>query len=68
MHLTDGINHGKHESITDITSKAKNALNKDLTISNNGIEKQVDKCHRIGPKNKDRTQLTILEFKSHSIK
>ena len=66
--ITDGINHDEDESIADITSKAKNMLNKHLQISKEEIEKQVDKCHRIGPKNDDGTQATILKFKSHSFK
>ena len=54
------INHDKDESVADITSKAKNVLNKHFQISKEKIERQVDRCHRIGPKNKDGTQATIL--------
>ena len=53
--IIDGINHNKCESVADITSKAKNVLNK-------------HKCHRIGPKNEDGIQATMLKFKSHSFK
>ena len=45
-----------------------NVLNKHLQISKEDIKKQVDKCHRIGPKNEDGTQVTILKFKSDSFK
>ena len=45
-----------------------NVLNKHLQISKEDIKKQVDKCYRIGPKNEDGTQATILKFKSDSFK
>ena len=51
--IIDDINHDECESVADITSKAKNVLNK-------------HKCHRIGPKNEDGTQATILKLESHS--
>ena len=38
-------------------------LNKLLQINKEEIEKQVDKCHRVGPKNEDGTQATILKAK-----
>ena len=43
-------------------------MNKHLQISKEEIERQVNKCHRIGPKNEDGTQATILRFKSHFFK
>ena len=43
-------------------------LNKHLQVSVEDIERQNGKCHRIGPKDKDGTQGTILKFKSHSFK
>ena len=63
--IIDGVNHDEDESVTDSTSKAKDVLNKHLQISKEEIEKQVDKCHRIGLKNEDGTQTTIQKFKSH---
>ena len=64
----DGINHDEYEGVADIILKAKNMLNKHLQISKEEIEKQVDKCHRIGPKNEDGIQATMLKFKSHLFK
>ena len=64
--IIDGINHDEHE--TDITSKAKNMLNKYLQINKEEIEKQINKCLRIAPKNEDNNQATILKFKSHSLR
>ena len=64
--IIDGINHDEHE--TDITSKAKNVLNKYLQINKVEIEKQINKCPRIAPKNENNSQATILKFKSHSLR
>ena len=66
--IIDEINLNKDGSVADITSKAKNVLNKHHQISKEEIEKQVGKCQRIGPKDEDGTQATILKFKSHSFK
>ena len=66
--IIDGINHNKDESVADIIYKAKTVLNKHLQISKEEIKKQIDKCHRICPKNEDGTQATILKFKICSFK
>ena len=61
--IIDEINHDKDESSADITSRAETVLSKYLQISKEEIELQVDKCCRVGPKDEDETQATILKFK-----
>ena len=66
--IIDGINHHEGESVADITSNIKNVLKKHLQIIKEEIKRQVDKCHRTGPKNEDGIQATIPKFKSHPFK
>ena len=57
-----------HQTISQVTQKAQNALVQHLKPDPDEVVDQIEKCHRIGPLKDDGTQSTIVRFRSHSFR
>ena len=65
--ILDGIAPSGHETTEEITRKAKNVMVKNLNFSEEEVDIELDKCHRLGP-TRDGKQSTIVRFRSHAFK
>ena len=63
----DGLPVEKGESIVQIEDSVKAVLKDNLGFSEETVNKEFDKAHRIGPKFYNRQQ-TIVKFRSHDFK
>ena len=60
--ILDGITPSEHETTEEITKKAKNVMIKNRNFSEEEVDIELDKCHRLGP-TRDRKQSTIVRFR-----
>ena len=65
--ILDGITPNEHETADEITRKAKNVMVKNLNFSEEEVDIELDKYHRLGPA-RDGKQFTIVRFRSHAFK
>ena len=63
----DRITPSEHETTEEITKKAKNVMVKNLNFSEEEVDIELDKCHRLGP-TRDGKQSTIVRFRLHVFK
>ena len=47
--ILDGITPSEHETTEEITKKVKNVMVKNLNFSEEEVDIELDKCHRLGP-------------------
>ena len=65
--ILDGITPSEHETTEEITRKAKNVMAKNLNFSEEEVDIELDKCHRLGT-TRDGKQSAIVRFRSHAFK
>ena len=65
--ILDGITPSEHETTEEITKKVKNVMVKNLNFSEEEVDIELDKCHRLGP-TRDGKQSTIVRFRSQVFK
>ena len=65
--VIDGINPQENETTEEINQKVKNVLTKNLNLPEDEVERELDKCHCLGPARAGK-QSTILRFRSHGFK
>ena len=65
--ILDGITPSEHETMEEITKKAKNAMVKNQNFSEEEVDIKLDKCHRLGP-TRDGKLSTIVRFRTHAFK
>ena len=65
--VIDGINPQENETTEEINQKVKNVLTKILNLPEDEVERELDKCYRLGPARAGK-QSTILRFRFHGFK
>ena len=60
--ILDGITPSEHETTEQITKKAKNVMVKNLNFSEEEVDIELDKYHRLGP-TRDGKQSTIVRLR-----
>ena len=65
--ILDGITPSEHETTEEVIRKAKNVIVKNLNFSEEEVDRELDKCQRLGP-TRDGKQSTIVRLRSHAFK
>ena len=60
--ILDGTTTSEHETTKEITKKAKNVMVKNLNFSEEEVDTELDKYHRLGP-TRDGKQSTIVRLR-----